>query len=152
MRLSDTCPVTFDNHRVPADRYIVVPDESALNCMAQYQRSWFQLLLGDGYLARIECLQRQWELPRTAAEIASLNEVGLLREYSLRLFDEAASPSAVESLSRVTAAMKLRISWHAQSTAAALRNLDEVAADELGYFRRQPTSDERILRSIGAAA
>jgi hypothetical protein len=151
MRLSNTCPVTFDNLRVPADRYVVVPDESALNCMAQYQRSWFQLLLGDSYLARIESLQRQWEVPRTAADIASLNEVGLLKEYSLRLFDEAASPSAVESLSRVTAALKLRISWYAQSTAAALRNLDEVAANELGYFRRQPTSDERILRSLGAA-
>ena len=92
------------------------------------------------------------EVPRSAAEIASLNEVQLLREYSLRLFDEAASPSAVETLSRVTAAMKLRISWLAQSTAAALRNLDQTAADELGYFRRQPTSDERILRSLGAAA
>ena len=61
MRLSDTCSVTFDNHRVPADRYIEVPSESALNCMAQYQRSWFQLLLGEGYLARIETLQRQWK-------------------------------------------------------------------------------------------
>ena len=45
--------------------------------------------------------------------------------------------------------MKLRISWHAQSTAAAIRGLDETAASELGYFRLQPTSDERILRSIG---
>ncbi len=54
MRLSDTCSVTFDNHRVPASRSIVVPSESALQCMAQYQRSWFQLLLGEGYLARIE--------------------------------------------------------------------------------------------------
>ena len=92
MRLSDTCSVTFDNHRVPADRCIEVPDESALNCMAQYQRSWFQLLLGESYLARIEHLQRQWDLPRSAAQIASLNELRLLREYSLRLFDEAASP------------------------------------------------------------
>ena len=75
MRVSDTCSVTFDNHRIPADRCVVVPNESALNCMAQYQRSWFQLLLGESYLARIEHLQRQWELPRSAAEIASLNEV-----------------------------------------------------------------------------
>jgi alkylation response protein AidB-like acyl-CoA dehydrogenase len=152
MRLSNTCSVTFDNLHVPADRYVVVPDESALNCMAQYQRSWFQLLLGESYLARIERLQLQWEVPRSTAEIASLNEVSLLKEYALRLFDEAASPRAVESLSRVTAAVKLRISWIAQSTAAALRSRDETAANELGYFRRQPTSDERILRSIGAAA
>ncbi len=64
MRLSDTCSVTFDNHHVPTERYVVVPNESALNCMAQYQRSWFQLLLGESYLARIERLHRQWELPR----------------------------------------------------------------------------------------
>ncbi len=75
MRLSNTCSVTFDNHRVPADRYVVVPNESALNCMAQYQRSWFQLLLGESYLARIERLQHQWELRRSAADIVSLNEV-----------------------------------------------------------------------------
>ena len=74
-----------------------------------------------------------------------------MREYSLRLLDDSASPQAVESLSRVTAAMKLRISWLAQSTAAAMGRLDETAANELGYFRRQPTSDERILKSIGAS-
>ena len=152
MRLSNTCSVAFDNHRVPANRYVVVPDESALNCMAQYQRSWFQMLLGETYLARIEHLQRQWDVPRSTADVASLNEVRLMKEYALRLFDEAASPSAVESLSRVTAAIKLRISWMAQSVAAALRNLDATASNELGYFRRQPTSDERILRSLGAAA
>lgn len=152
MRLSNTCSVTFDNHRVPTDRCVVVPDESALNCMAQYQRSWFQLLLGESYLARIERLQHQWEVPRSVADVASLNEVRLMKEYALRLFDEAATPSAVESLSRVTAAIKLRISWMAQSIASALRNLDAAASTELGYFKRQPTSDERILRSLGAAA
>jgi alkylation response protein AidB-like acyl-CoA dehydrogenase len=149
MGLSDTCSVTFANHRVPVDRYIVVPSEAALNCMAQYQRSWFQLLLGESYLARIERLRRQWELPRSAEDVASLNELTCLREYALRLLDAAASPRAVESLSRVSAAMKLRISWHAQSIAAALQGVDEISATELGYFKRQPTSDERILRSIG---
>ena len=44
--------------------------------------------------------------------------------------------------------MKLRISWLAQATAIAMRNFDEEAANELGYLRRQPTSDERILQSI----
>jgi alkylation response protein AidB-like acyl-CoA dehydrogenase len=149
MRLSDTCSITFDNHRVPASRSIVVPSESALQCMAQYQRSWFQLLLGEGYLARIEKLHRQWDLPRSIEQRASLNELAQLREYALRLLDDAGSASAVESLSRVTAAMKLRISWLAQSTAAAMRRFDEPSANELGYFKRQPTSDERILRSIG---
>ena len=66
--------------------------------------------------------------------------------------NEASSPKAVDSLSRVTAAMKLRISWLAQATAVAIRGRDETAANELGYISRQPTSDERILRSIGAAA
>lgn len=152
MRLSDTCSVTFVNHVVPADRFIEIPGDSALQCMAQYQRSWFQLLLGESYLARIERLHQQWRLPRPIEQRASLNELAQMREYSLRLLDDAESPQAVQSLSRVSAAMKLRISWLAQATAAAVRNLDEVAANELGYFRRQPTSDERILESLGAAA
>ncbi|HET9474769.1 MAG TPA: hypothetical protein VFO82_12805 [Steroidobacteraceae bacterium] len=152
MRLSNTCSVTFDNHRVAADRYVVVPDESALNCMAQYQRSWFHLLLGESYLARIENLFRRWALPASVEQVASFNELAQLREYATRLLDDTASPSVVDSLSRVTAAMKLRISLLAQSTAAALRAHDETSAGELAYIRRQPTSDERILRSLGAAA
>jgi alkylation response protein AidB-like acyl-CoA dehydrogenase len=150
MRLSDTCSVTFDDHHVPADRCIEVPTESALQCMAQYQRSWFHLLLGESYLARVVRLQLQWDLPRSIEQLASLNELAQLREYAQRLLDEAASPRAVESLSRVTAAMKLRISWLAHSTADALRSRDATSAGELDYIRRQPTSDERILRSIGA--
>ena len=148
MQLSDTCSVTFDNHHVPTHRCTGIPTEGALNCMAQYQRSWFQLLLGEGYLARIERLQQQWKLPRPVEQIASLNELARLREYASRLLDEAAAPSAVESLARVTAAMKLRISWHAQSIAAALRGVDDISASELGYLRLQPTSDERILKGI----
>jgi alkylation response protein AidB-like acyl-CoA dehydrogenase len=152
MRLSDTCSVTFANHRVPADRYIEVPGDSALQCMAQYQRSWFQLLLGETHLARIERLHEQWHLPRPVEQRASLNELAQLREYSLRLLDDAASARAVQSLSRVSTAMKLRISWLAQSTATAVRSLDEAAATELGFLRRQPTPDERILESLDTAA
>jgi alkylation response protein AidB-like acyl-CoA dehydrogenase len=148
MQLSDTCSVTFEDHRVPSHRYILIPNDGALNCMAQYQRSWFQLLLGESYLARIERLQCQWNLPRPAEQVASLNELARLREYALRLLDEAASPRAVEALARVTAAMKLRISWHAQSIAAALKGIDDTSAGELGYLRLQPTSDERILKSL----
>jgi alkylation response protein AidB-like acyl-CoA dehydrogenase len=150
MRLSDTCSVTFDDHHVPASRCIEIPTAPVLQCMAQYQRSWFQLLLGEGYLARIERLHLHWNLPRPIEQIASLNELALLREYAARLLDDAASARAVESLARVTAAMKLRISWLAQATAAAMRHFDEEAAKELGYLQRQPTSDERILRSIAA--
>ena len=152
MQLSDTCSVSFDNHRVPAHRCTEIPTEGALNCMAQYQRSWFQLLLGEGYLARIGRLQQQWSLPRPLEQIASLNELARLREYALRLLGEAAAPRAVESLARVSAAMKLRISWHAQSTAAALRGIDDISASELGYLRLQPTSDERIIKSIETPA
>jgi alkylation response protein AidB-like acyl-CoA dehydrogenase len=148
MRLSDTCSVTFSDHRVPLERCIEIPGESALQCMSQYQRSWFELLLGEAYLARIEQLQQMYNLPRPVEHVASLNELAQLREYASRLLDDAAEPRAVESLSRVTATMKLRISWMAQAAAAAVRGHDEVAATELGYFRRQPTSDERILKSI----
>lgn len=151
MKLSDTCPVTFAGHFVPADRCIEVPTDSALQCMTLYQRSWFQLLLGESYLARIDHLHQKMNLPKPAMQLASLNELAHLREYALRLLDDA-SASAIESLSRVTNAMKLRTSWLAQSTAAVVRERDPVAATELGYFRRQPTSDDRILASIGAAA
>jgi alkylation response protein AidB-like acyl-CoA dehydrogenase len=152
MRLSDTCSVTFDNHRVAPDCYIEVPDVTTLSCMARYQRSWFHLLLGECYLARIEHLRRQWDLARPVEQIASLNELAHLREYALRLLGGTAAPGNVDSLSRVTAAIKLRISLHAQATVAAIRNLDETSATELSFLGRQPTSDERILRSIGAAA
>ena len=151
MRLSDTCSVTFINHHVPAERTLVVPSESAFNCMAQYQRSWFHLLLGEGYIARIERLQREWDLPRSVEQIASLNELALLRSYSLRLLAEAATPSGADALCRVTAALKLRVSWLAQAAASVVRTRDETAAQELGYLRLQPTSDDRILRSLGAA-
>jgi alkylation response protein AidB-like acyl-CoA dehydrogenase len=150
MARSDTCSVTFANHYIPPERYLVVPGEDALQCMAQYQRSWFQLLLGESYLARIGRLRRQWDLPRAAEHLATLNELSLMREYALRLLDEADTPSAVESLSRVTAAMKLRVSWLAQATAAEVHALDPESAAELGFLKRQPTSDDRILRSLAA--
>jgi len=151
MRLSDTCSVTFVNHHVPAERTLVVPSEAAYNCMAQYQRSWFHLLLGESYVARIERLHLEWDLPRPVEQIASLNELALLRGYALRLLVDAATPSGDNTLCRVTAALKLRVSWLAQATATALRTRDETAAQELGYMRQQPTSDDRILRSLGAA-
>jgi hypothetical protein len=151
MRLSDTCPVTFVNHHVPAERTLVVPSEAAFDCMAQYQRSWFHLLLGESYVARIERLHLDWNLPRSVEQIASRNELALLRSYALRLLAEAATPAGIDALCRVTAALKLRVSWLAQATAAAMRTHDETAAQELGYMRLQPTSDDRILRSLGAA-
>jgi alkylation response protein AidB-like acyl-CoA dehydrogenase len=151
MRLSDTCAVSFERQLLPPGRFAEVPNESALGCMTQYQRSWFQLLSGEAHLARIEFLRRQWNLPGCDGEVAGRNELALLRDYARRLLDEAAQASAAEKLSRVTAALKLRISWMAQSVAAAIQGADKIAAEELLFFKRQPTSDDRILRSIGVA-
>jgi alkylation response protein AidB-like acyl-CoA dehydrogenase len=150
MALSDTCSVTFEDHPIRADRCIRIPTESALQCMAKYQRSWFQLLLADAYLSRIGRLHRQWKLPRPVDELASMNEVEQLREYAMALLDTAASPAAIETLAGVAAAIKLRVSLLAQATAAAVKPFDESAAHELGFLRRQPTSDDQILASIRA--
>lgn len=148
MAMSDTCSVTFENYRLSSDRCIEIPGDNALQCMSQYQRSWFELLLGEAYLARIGRLEEKFDLPRPVDQVASLNELAQLREYALRLLDDADEPSTIQALSRVTATMKLRISWMAQAAAVSVREFDPVAAQELGFFRRQPTSDERILRSI----
>lgn len=152
MKLSDTSSVTFENHRVPTHRCIEIPDDGALTCIAQYQRSWFQLLLGEAYLARMDALHRQWSLPRASEFLASLNELQFLKKYALCLLNEASTPSVVDVLSRVTAAMKLRTSWLAQATAVTLRGLDDASAKELGYLRLQPTSDERILQGLATSA
>jgi alkylation response protein AidB-like acyl-CoA dehydrogenase len=150
MRLSDTCSVTFDDHLVRADRCIGIPTASALECMSQYQRGWFQLLLAEGYLARIHRLHSAYRLHCPAERIASFNELAQLREYSLRLLDEAARPDAILSLAAVADAIKLRVSLFAQATAAAVRKFDATAAAELEHIQRQPTSDDRILASIAA--
>ncbi len=148
MRLSDTCPVHFDAHLVPSGRHLEVPNHAALSCMAQYQRSWFQLLLGEAYLSRVLRVRETWNISPSMEDIASLNELALMKDYALRLLDESVSPAVIENLGRVTNAMKLRVSWQAQATAAAVRERDEIAAKELGYLRMQPTSDERIVRSL----
>jgi alkylation response protein AidB-like acyl-CoA dehydrogenase len=152
MQLSDTCSVTFRQHRVPQNRYIEILNESALDCMSVYQRSWFHLLLAEGYLARIEHLHRQHGLARPVDQLASLNELACLQKYALHLLNDTQLPRSVAELGRVTAAIKLRVSWMAQATASALRGRDDAAAAELGYIRLQPTSDERILRSIEVSA
>jgi alkylation response protein AidB-like acyl-CoA dehydrogenase len=150
MRLSDTCAVTFADHFVPTHRFIEIPTDAARECMTQYQRSWFQLLLGESYLARIEHLYQAWNLPLAPELLASLGELVHLRAYALHLLDRAIDPSAIEALARVTATMKLRISWIAQNAASIVRPFDATAAHELGFIRRQPTSDDRILASLAA--
>jgi alkylation response protein AidB-like acyl-CoA dehydrogenase len=145
MAFSDTCAVTFDHHPVRADRCIGIPTDSALQCMAQYQRSWFQLLLAEGYLARIERLHRQWDLPRPLDQLASLEELAQLRDYALTLLDRAGSPIAIESLARVSTTIKFRVSLLSQAAAVAVTPFDAGAAHELRFLRKQPTSDDRIV-------
>jgi alkylation response protein AidB-like acyl-CoA dehydrogenase len=152
MRLSDTCSLAFRAHQMAAEHFIEIPDGAAMGCMTLYQRSWFHLLLGEAYLARLDHLQHRWQLTRPVELVAHLNELALLREYALRLLDEA-RPDNMAALARVTAAFKLRVSWLAQSTAEKVRAHDENAATELGFIRLQPTPDARIVQSLfGAAA
>jgi hypothetical protein len=159
MRLSDTSSVTFAGHRIPHGRYVLVADDEALCCTADYQRCWFHLFLSDMYLARLERLHQVWGLPRSAEHIVSLNELAQLRAYALRLLDEFSSGFDPHRLKQTTSAMKLRVSLMAQSTMAALRDREELMpgdasqlradASELGYIKSQPTADDVILRSIG---
>jgi alkylation response protein AidB-like acyl-CoA dehydrogenase len=152
MRLSDTCPVTFEQHPVPPRQFLDIPGEAARYCMSRYQRSWFQLLLAASHLARIERLRQHWQMEPSPQERATLNEIACLQDYALQLLDRADAPGAVSSLARVSAAIKLRVSWEAQAMAQTLQRVgDESSATELGFLRLQPTSDERILQAICAA-
>lgn len=148
MKLSDTCSLRLENHRVLNEHCVVIPNDTALGCMTQYQRSWFQLLAAEAHLARLEHLRRRWQLPHAPEDIAGFNELALLRRYAMRLLDEASNAQAIESLASVASAMKLRISWRSQAMAETLRELDATAAGELQFLKRQPTADDRILRSI----
>jgi hypothetical protein len=140
--------VTFTDHLVPRGRYVIVSNDEALHCTSDYQRCWFHLFLAEVYLARLHRLHDVWGLRRTAEQVVSLNEVAQLREYALRLLDEFSTGSDVEPLKNATSTMKLRVSLMAQATRSLLSGSD---ASELGYIKVQPTADEIILRSIGAA-
>ena len=160
MRLADTASVTFVGHRMPRERYVVVPGNEGLRCISDYQRCWFHLFLVEVHLARIDRLHRMWSLTRSAEHLMSLNELSRLREYSLRLLDEFSSRGRdIQSLLSTTAAMKLRTSMLAQSTMAALRCLHAAGArdaqqiqedaSELSCIKSQPTADKQILRRLG---
>jgi alkylation response protein AidB-like acyl-CoA dehydrogenase len=152
MQLSDTCSLTFEKHLVPDGRFVVIPNDTSLGCMTQYQRNWFQLLAAEAHLARLEFLRKRWRLPRTAEEILGLHELALLREFSLRLLDDATQPSAIEKLASLASSIKLRVSWHCQALASALAEWDAAAAAELRCLERQPLCDDRILRGICEAS
>jgi hypothetical protein len=158
MRLSDTSSVEFAGHHIPTGRYAILGDEGALRCTQDYQRCWFHLFLCEIHLARLARLHRTWELPHAPERAMSLNELSGLREYALRLLDDSAS-TRLAPLTKTTSAMKLRVSTMAQATMALLRERERAApafvsqlradASELYCIRSQPTSDDRILRSIG---
>jgi hypothetical protein len=152
MELSDTSAVTFVGHRVPDGHYVIVPDDAGLGCISDYQRSWFHLFIAEIYLARVEHLRDAWGLPQMPEQAASRSEVARLRQQSLHLLDDFRMSEDVGPLTRVTAALKLRVSMMAQTTAAALRSRGLAAeAGGLGYIKSQPTADEKILRSFGPA-
>jgi alkylation response protein AidB-like acyl-CoA dehydrogenase len=150
MKLSDTCSLAFERHRVSAGSFVMIPGDAALDCMTQYQRSWFQLLASEAHLARLDHLRQRWQMPRRPEDLAGLNELALLRDYALRLLDDAGRPAAMRSLAHVTAALKLRVSWQCRAMADALHDIDASAASELCFLQRQPTADERILRSLAS--
>lgn len=150
MGLSDTCSLRFENHLLAFGQYAIVPSEASLSCTTQYQRAWFHLLMSEAYLARLDRLREVWSLPLSEQDLASRHEVALMRGYALRLLNEATSPARVDALARATASLKLRVSWMAQSTAEALREFDEESAGELLFLKRQPTSDDRIIRSLSS--
>jgi hypothetical protein len=161
MRFSDTRSLTFVDHRVAAGNYLLVADGAGAKCIYDYQRAWFHLLLAEAYLARIELLRGRWRLAPGVEQVMALNEVSCLRDYATRLLDDCRPQGSVDTLTRVTASLKLRVSLMAQATGRSLRELAtrggadaaelEADASELGYMRMQPTTDERILRSLAAS-
>src|SRR4029453_2154634 len=106
--LSHTSPVTFDRHRVPHGRYVLVADDEVVRCTSDYQRCWFHLFLTDVYLARLQRLHEVWGLRRSAEHSMSLNELAQLRRYALRLLDDFSSSEDRAPLKDTTSAMKLR--------------------------------------------
>ncbi|HKQ14371.1 MAG TPA: hypothetical protein VJT80_13130 [Steroidobacteraceae bacterium] len=147
MELSDTSSVTFVDHRVPNGHYLIVPDDAGLGCISDYQRSWFHLFIAEIYLARVTHLRSAWELPDSGA---SLSEVARLRQQSLQLLDDFEVGADVAPLTRMTAALKLRVSMMSQMTAAALRGRGLAGqAGGLGYIKSQPTADAKILSGFG---
>lgn len=147
MELSDTSAVTFVDHRVPNGHYLIVPDDAGLGCISDYQRAWFHLFIAEIYLARVEHLRNTWELPEPGV---GRSEVARLRQQSLQLLDDFRVGADVAPLTRMTAALKLRVSMMAQTTAATLRSRGLAAqAGGLGYIKSQPTADARILSGFG---
>ena len=156
MRLSDTASVIFEDHLVPHGRYLVLPNSDAVQCLSEYQRSWFHLLIGEVYMSRVERLYLEHSVEGTLQDRVERNEIAHLRAYCLCLLDDFAPQRDAARLLLATSTLKLRISRRArlasevlgqvaiQSGDAALRS----DAAELQFIQRQPTSDHKIIESL----
>ena len=156
MRLSDTASVSFEDHLVPHGRYLILPLSGAVQCLSEYQRSWFHLLIGDVYLARVERLCLEHRIEVTSQDRVERNEIAHLRAYCLCLLDDFAPQRDAARLLLATSTLKLRMSRLArlasevlgqvaiQSGDAALRS----DAAELQFIQRQPTADHKIIESL----
>lgn len=159
MRLSDTSSLTFIDHLVPHGRYIRTSVDAGMQCVSDYQRCWFHLVLAEVYLARLEQLRRMHRLPQGEPYRSHRQQVYDLRNRSLRLLDDYSSDDT-RPLMKTTSALKLSVSLLAQTTAAELRRLDActpgesegLAADatELCHMQWQPTADAKILSSAAS--
>jgi hypothetical protein len=156
MCLSDTASVTFDDHLVPHGRYLLLPQTDVVQCFSDYQRSWFHLLIGNVYLARVERLYLEHRIEVTSEDRIERNEIAHLRAYCLRLLDDFAAQRDAGRLLLATSTLKLRISRLARSAAAGLYQIaiqkGDVAlrshAAELEFLQRQPTADHKIIASL----
>jgi hypothetical protein len=156
MRLSDTASVTFEDHLVPHGRYVVLPRSDAVQCLSEYQRSWFHLFIGDLYLARMERLYLDHRIELTSEDRVERNEVAHLRAYCLCLLDTFAAERDAARLLLATGTLKLRISRLARSASTLMNEIAVHKGDaalrshaaELDFIQRQPTADHKIIASL----
>ena len=156
MRLSDTASVTLDDHLVPHGHYLILPQSDVVQCLSAYQRSWFHLLIGAVYMARVERLHIEHRIEVTSQERVERNEIAHLRAYCLCLLDDFAAQRDAGRLLLATSTLKLRISRLTQSTVAVLNQIASQKGDvalrsdaaELEFIQRQPTADHKIIASL----
>lgn len=156
MRLSDTASVEFDKHLVPRGYHVELPHSGPVQCLAQYQRSWFHLFIAEVYMARALQLCATHALPIEAEVRLAQNEFLHLRAYCLSLLEMCTSPSQTGRLFLATGTLKLRVSRFTQWISGALTQLGDLRRDpqlgidaaELLYIARQPTADRKIMEMI----
>lgn len=154
MRLSDTASVSFEDHLVPSRYCVVPPRPSAVQCLSNYQRSWFHLFIADAYVARVERLHLARGIPLAAQQRVERNEVAHLRAYCLSLLDDLRVHP--DRLLLATSTLKLRSSCFAQSASTVFERIGleqgdgplQAHAKELLFIARQPTADQKIVEML----